>query len=383
MIPDDLRAHENRWVPGERPWWAELWHPLPLGAAALLFTNDHLLKGAGLLPGAVTGKLSDFAGLFVFPVLVVASVRWVFARAGQPLSARRTGLLVGSVVAATGLSFTAIKLVPAVNRLACAVLGPNSMDATDLVALSALAAAWVWMHRRAAANRDAPATARDPDSGGFTDLLDSSGSVHSPAPPRLRGVAAGLVALACAATSAPAQPPRPPEAQPVRPAPRRQACAVVTPVTCRYDAARYSVRFSARKPAEGACAVRVGHVYSVPQEGDDMPVAENPIVDLGDKDAALFGAWGRIVLLPAAAPPPATAPLPVATVLPTAPHPTTTPIPSAATAGPAAPQTKKVRVLVQQHGTDPEGPMTDDSLVEMVCRLGFGEDTEPPAQVAR
>jgi hypothetical protein len=39
-------------------------------ALALLIVNDHALKGSGWLPGVVTGKLGDVAGLVVAPVLV-------------------------------------------------------------------------------------------------------------------------------------------------------------------------------------------------------------------------------------------------------------------------------------------------------------------------
>ena len=53
--------------PGKRALPAgELFHPVTLAALALLVVNDRVLKGA--LPGAVTGKLSDVAGL--------ASFRW-------------------------------------------------------------------------------------------------------------------------------------------------------------------------------------------------------------------------------------------------------------------------------------------------------------------
>lgn len=50
----------------------EFLHPLPLAALVLLAVNDHLLKGAGLLPKWVTGKLSDIGGLFFFPLLLTA-----------------------------------------------------------------------------------------------------------------------------------------------------------------------------------------------------------------------------------------------------------------------------------------------------------------------
>ncbi len=346
MRPDDDSAALEWRRTDERAWWLDLVHPLPLGAAALLFANDHLLKGSGVLPGWVTGKLSDFAGLFVFPVLVVASLTWGLARLGKPLPAHRTPILVGVVVAVTGLLFAALKLIPAVNHVVSAILGPNSMDATDLGALVALPASGLWMVRRAGAGRS------------------------SPAPGRLRGVAAVFVALACVATSAQPKEPLPPPPQPVRPVPRHKACGAVTPVTCRYDATRYTVKLSGRKVIDGACTVRIGQVYSVPQEGDNMPVADNPVVDLGDKEASLFGAWGRYVpklVAPAGTAPPGTAPPGAA--------------PSAAAA--PGPDRTKLRVLVQQHGSDPEGPMEDDSLLEVTCRAGFTEDTLPPTQVAR
>ncbi|RYZ01918.1 MAG: hypothetical protein EOO73_33665 [Myxococcales bacterium] len=45
-----------------------------VAALAVLLANDHWLKGAGLLPGWVTGKLSDCAGMVVAPLLAVALV---------------------------------------------------------------------------------------------------------------------------------------------------------------------------------------------------------------------------------------------------------------------------------------------------------------------
>ena len=44
--------------------------PLTLASVALLLLNDHILKW--LIPSWLTGKLSDFAGLFFFPYLVLA-----------------------------------------------------------------------------------------------------------------------------------------------------------------------------------------------------------------------------------------------------------------------------------------------------------------------
>ncbi|MBK7890447.1 MAG: hypothetical protein IPJ84_06225 [Bdellovibrionales bacterium] len=47
-------------------------HPIPLTAVAILAMNDHFLKVR--YPSFVTGKLSDFAGVF--------SVRFFSARSG-------------------------------------------------------------------------------------------------------------------------------------------------------------------------------------------------------------------------------------------------------------------------------------------------------------
>lgn len=111
------------------------------GAALLvLVLNDHWLKGAGLLPGWLTGKLSDFAGLIVAPILMATLVR---ART------RSSRLVCWALVAAT---FAAIKLSPAAAR------GVEHLtrwvgfgwqiwsDPTDLLALSVLPFAWRVLH---------------------------------------------------------------------------------------------------------------------------------------------------------------------------------------------------------------------------------------------
>jgi hypothetical protein len=59
--------------PLESPFW---WLAL-----VTLLLNDHVLKTAGVLPGVLTGKLSDFAGLVVAPVLLVALLRATSLRA--------------------------------------------------------------------------------------------------------------------------------------------------------------------------------------------------------------------------------------------------------------------------------------------------------------
>jgi hypothetical protein len=127
-------------------------HPLVVAAILVLLTNDHLLKQR--FPGAVTGILSDIAGLAFFPLALVA--------AAELLSRRVVGARTIAVfVAITGLVFACAELLPSV-RIALEVawgwsrtaIGGGrpvvfTADPTDLLALPALAVAWVVGGRRA------------------------------------------------------------------------------------------------------------------------------------------------------------------------------------------------------------------------------------------
>ncbi|MFO0555218.1 MAG: hypothetical protein U0271_42965 [Polyangiaceae bacterium] len=72
--------------------------PLFVASALTLALNDHVLKGSGLVPGLVTGKLSDVAGMFVAPPLLAWMLR---------LRTRR-GLAVAH--ASTGAGFALLEL---------------------------------------------------------------------------------------------------------------------------------------------------------------------------------------------------------------------------------------------------------------------------------
>jgi hypothetical protein len=112
--------------------------PIWIAALVLLIVNDHLLKGSGLLPGAVTGKLSDFAGLIVAPVLLASVLR----------VNDRSRLMACHV--AVGIVFAGIQVsVPFADRWSSAMglLGypwTITSDPTDLIALPMLAASW-WL----------------------------------------------------------------------------------------------------------------------------------------------------------------------------------------------------------------------------------------------
>src|SRR5262245_21857004 len=111
-------------------WTADLVRPIPLLAALVLAINDHVLKRAHVLPGWLTGKLSDVAGLFVASILGVTLARAVAGWRGR--SVPRDGHLALAVIVAIAGGFAAIKLSPAVNAAVEAVWGVNRLDASDL-----------------------------------------------------------------------------------------------------------------------------------------------------------------------------------------------------------------------------------------------------------
>lgn len=113
-------------------------HPLPLAAVLLTAINDHYLKYA--YPSFLTGKISDFAGVFFFPIFICA----LFNLAPNLFSAKphwitlRQGVIA---IMATDLIFVSVKMVPAVTHSYIEILGaigyPSRVtrDPGDLAAL--------------------------------------------------------------------------------------------------------------------------------------------------------------------------------------------------------------------------------------------------------
>ncbi len=157
--------------------------PWTVGAVAVLLLNDHVLKGSGLLPEVVTGKLSDVAGLFFFPILLVCTVERLFGD--------RRGLEALSCVA-TAAVFALLKTSPAASLWATRVWGDVVCDPTDLLTLPAVVVAYAcMMHERRV---EASAVATSPTSR------------LSFARPTLERLALVVAAVASLATS---RPPRP------------------------------------------------------------------------------------------------------------------------------------------------------------------------------
>lgn len=104
--------------------WRLIAHPYFTGALAVLALNDHVLKR--LMPSFVTGKLSDFAGLFVVSVGLAALT-------ARPRLSTCTA----------GLGFAAIKLWPVAAELVAPLLGGVTRpDPADLVAIAVLMPAY-------------------------------------------------------------------------------------------------------------------------------------------------------------------------------------------------------------------------------------------------
>ena len=103
--------------------FARLLHPAYLLALAVLLLNDHVLKEA--VPGVLTGKLSDVAGLIVLPVLLTTLLR---------VPSRQ---LVWAVHGTVGLAFAALQFVPP-EVLWQVFPVQHTPDPTDLLALAIL-----------------------------------------------------------------------------------------------------------------------------------------------------------------------------------------------------------------------------------------------------
>lgn len=115
-------------------------HPVTLLSIGLLLVNDHILKV--VVPSWLTGKLSDFAGLFFFPFLLAIGFGLLF----RHISAKTIGALAFGV---TAIWFTLIKTTTwgnafteeSISRL-LGVPVQIILDPTDLIALVVLFPAW-------------------------------------------------------------------------------------------------------------------------------------------------------------------------------------------------------------------------------------------------
>jgi len=122
-----------------------LQHPATWLSIGLLFANDHILKV--VCPSWITGKLSDFAGLFFTPFIVAAGLSFLLSKYKVP--SIKVGQFAFGFV---GIWFILLKTFPLVNFLTTGLVSrlmgfPTKFvtDPTDLVALFAMFPAWmIW-----------------------------------------------------------------------------------------------------------------------------------------------------------------------------------------------------------------------------------------------
>lgn len=94
--------------PGARLPADGLLHPISLLALGLLLVNDHVLKAAW--PGPLTGKLSDIAGLVLFPILILSAAELGMAAIGRWRRPTRRALTLA--VAGSAVAFGLVKTLP-------------------------------------------------------------------------------------------------------------------------------------------------------------------------------------------------------------------------------------------------------------------------------
>jgi hypothetical protein len=244
-------------------WARDLCHPLPLAAVLVLAVNDHLLKGSGLLPGWLTGKLSDVAGLFFFPLLLSALARGAVRLAARRDIEDRSALAMAAVLA-TGAVFTAIKLYAPVNAWVAGVWGVMVMDVTDLFTLPMLALSAAFMLR--SAPTFAPAR-RFLDFGAVT-----------------------AAALASAATSAPPPPVAPPQPEPALPAvavaaPAPSACGSLVVSVCERSS---TGTFVVVEASGGGCELEVVRAEEISPMGNTAADALPARLRVEDRGPSTF-----------------------------------------------------------------------------------------------
>lgn len=111
----------------------EFVHPWPLLALALLGVNDHLLKGSGLVPGWLTGKLSDLAGLFFFPLFLTSAVGTLGLVVHRATRGRWPDYSLSSGKLLVAIGVTAVLFVPLKLSVAWGTLYIEALRTTDVL----------------------------------------------------------------------------------------------------------------------------------------------------------------------------------------------------------------------------------------------------------
>jgi hypothetical protein len=127
----------------------EAMHPLTLALVVVLVVNDWVLKARW--PGAVTGKLSDIAGLGFAPVVLTSAIDLVRRAASRwtPIDPSLTARRLVLACIATAIGFASIKVCGPCRAMFVAMIGHGAAvdpDWTDLLCLPCVLIAW-WIGR--------------------------------------------------------------------------------------------------------------------------------------------------------------------------------------------------------------------------------------------
>ena len=109
-----------------------LTHPIVLTALALTAVNDHYLKYA--YPNFLTGKISDFAGLFFFPLLLYGLYEFAKSPLNQHTKISKKQLIIFMIL--SDVLFILCKYTALKHYLVTFLNVRITSDYTDLIALS-------------------------------------------------------------------------------------------------------------------------------------------------------------------------------------------------------------------------------------------------------
>jgi hypothetical protein len=149
---------------------------LPTVASVLLLVlNDHVLKRSGIVPGLVTGKLSDFAFMFFAPIVLTYLTR------------ARTRFAVAAAFAVPTAVFVAINVSPIASdvfagSLSTIVPSMHVCDVEDLIAVATLPLSWRYLWRKAPERAPELASHRLSWSRALVTMVASIGCMATSAP---------------------------------------------------------------------------------------------------------------------------------------------------------------------------------------------------------
>lgn len=104
-------------------------HPLALLSLLVLIINDHLLKET--YSNSFTGKISDFAGLVFFPLLLIALIEILYPLFNHSIT-QISGYTITRILLVVAIGYISIKSVQPFADLYSTILGVVELSAKAL-----------------------------------------------------------------------------------------------------------------------------------------------------------------------------------------------------------------------------------------------------------